>query len=59
MRNSISSNFLIKVGLNASSWVSCMQEYIEAQLKECWEEYETLNVWKIDPNTFDIHFIDA
>jgi DNA replication licensing factor MCM7 len=59
MSNIISSNFLIKVGLNASNWVSCMQAYTEAQLKECLEEYAALNVWQIDPNTFDIHFIDA
>uniref|UniRef100_A0A0E0CHQ4 DNA replication licensing factor MCM7 n=1 Tax=Oryza meridionalis TaxID=40149 RepID=A0A0E0CHQ4_9ORYZ len=33
--------------------------YSEAQLKECLEEYASLNVWQIHPNTFDIHFIDA
>ncbi|KAL0712212.1 hypothetical protein Bca4012_019190 [Brassica carinata] len=31
--------------------------YSEAQLKECLEEYAALNVWQIDPNTFDIRFI--
>lgn len=35
------------------------QGYSEAQLKECLEEYASLNVWQIHPNTFDIHFIDA
>ncbi|KAL5224692.1 hypothetical protein ABZP36_011331 [Zizania latifolia] len=33
--------------------------YSEAQLKECLEEYASLNVWQIHPSTFDIHFIDA
>lgn len=33
------------------------QGYSEAQLKECLEEYAALNVWQIDPNTFDIRFI--
>ncbi|KAF3336273.1 DNA replication licensing factor MCM7 [Carex littledalei] len=32
--------------------------YSEAQLKECLEEYASLNVWQIHPNTFDIRFID-
>ncbi|KAK6941081.1 MCM N-terminal domain [Dillenia turbinata] len=36
-----------------------MKGYIEAQLKECLEEYAALNVWQIHPNTFDIRFIDA
>jgi len=35
------------------------QGYSEAQLKECLEEYASLNVWQIHPSTFDIHFIDA
>lgn len=35
------------------------QGYSEAQLKECLEEYASLNVWQIHPDTFDIHFIDA
>lgn len=33
------------------------QGYSEAQLKECLEEYAALNVWQIDPHTFDIRFI--
>ncbi|PKA52755.1 Protein PROLIFERA [Apostasia shenzhenica] len=33
--------------------------YSEAQLNECLEEYASLNVWQIHPNTFDIRFIDA
>uniref|UniRef100_A0ACD5YJN3 Uncharacterized protein n=2 Tax=Avena sativa TaxID=4498 RepID=A0ACD5YJN3_AVESA len=33
--------------------------YSEAQLKECLEEYASLNVWQIHQTTFDIHFIDA
>ena len=36
-----------------------MQSYTEAQLKECLEEYAPLNVWQIDPNTFDIHSFDV
>ncbi|GLJ18929.1 hypothetical protein SUGI_0338540 [Cryptomeria japonica] len=43
---------------NALNWIS-RKAYTEAQLKECLEEYAALNVWQIDPNTFDIHFIDA
>lgn len=35
------------------------QGYSEAQLKECLEEYAALNVWQINPQTFDIRFIDA
>lgn len=38
-------------------WFGCKQGYSEAQLKECLEEYAALNVWQIDPNTFDIRFI--
>lgn len=43
---------------NALNWIS-RKAYTEAQLKECLEEYAALNVWQIDPNTFDIHFIDT
>ena len=38
---------------------SYWQGYSEAQLKECLEEYASLNVWQIHQTTFDIHFIDA
>ncbi|KAL0845799.1 hypothetical protein Bca101_019045 [Brassica carinata] len=41
---------------NALNWIS-RKGYSEAQLKECLEEYAALNVWQIDPNTFDIRFI--
>ncbi|KAJ7542087.1 hypothetical protein O6H91_10G089200 [Diphasiastrum complanatum] len=40
------------------NWVS-RKAYTEAQLKECLEEYAALNVWQIDPATFDIHFVDV
>ncbi|KNA09028.1 hypothetical protein SOVF_157400 [Spinacia oleracea] len=43
---------------HALNWIS-RKGYSEAQLKECLEEYATLNVWQIHPNTFDIRFIDA
>ncbi|XP_072975944.1 DNA replication licensing factor MCM7 [Typha angustifolia] len=43
---------------HALNWIS-RKGYSEAQLKECLEEYASLNVWQIHPNTFDIHFIDA
>eukprot|EP01018_Ginkgo_biloba_P008737 Gb_35205 [translate_table: standard] len=43
---------------HALNWIS-RKAYTEAQLKECLEEYAALNVWQIDPNTFDIHFIDV
>ncbi|KAK9084333.1 hypothetical protein Scep_030804 [Stephania cephalantha] len=39
---------------NALNWIS-RKGYSEAQLKECLEEYASLNVWQIHPNTFDIH----
>ncbi|KAF8392266.1 hypothetical protein HHK36_022608 [Tetracentron sinense] len=42
----------------ALNWIS-RKGYSEAQLKECLEEYAALNVWQINPNTFDIRFIDA
>jgi hypothetical protein len=48
---------LTKTGLCSN--VCEPQGYSEAQLKECLEEYASLNVWQIHPNTFDIHFIDA
>lgn len=41
---------------NALNWIS-RKGYSEAQLKECLEEYATLNVWQIDPRSFDIRFI--
>ncbi|XP_010522826.1 PREDICTED: DNA replication licensing factor MCM7 [Tarenaya hassleriana] len=41
---------------NALNWIS-RKGYSEAQLKECLEEYAALNVWQIDPHTFDIRFI--
>ncbi|KAI0511804.1 hypothetical protein KFK09_012436 [Dendrobium nobile] len=43
---------------HALNWIS-RKGYSEAQLKECLEEYASLNVWQIHPNTFDIRFIDA
>ncbi|XP_072996283.1 DNA replication licensing factor MCM7 isoform X1 [Typha latifolia] len=43
---------------HALNWIS-RKGYSEAQLKECLEEYASLNVWQIQPNTFNIHFIDA
>ncbi|XP_021837396.2 DNA replication licensing factor MCM7 [Spinacia oleracea] len=43
---------------HALNWIS-RKGYSEAQLKECLEEYATLNVWQIHPNTFDIRFIDT
>ncbi|KAK9086309.1 hypothetical protein Syun_028703 [Stephania yunnanensis] len=43
---------------NALNWIS-RKGYSEAQLKECLEEYASLNVWQIHPNSFDIRFIDA
>ncbi|KAM2672685.1 hypothetical protein EV1_008344 [Malus domestica] len=33
--------------------------YSEAQLKQCLEEYAYINVWQINPLSFDIRFIDA
>ncbi|TQD84163.1 hypothetical protein C1H46_030253 [Malus baccata] len=33
--------------------------YSEAQLKQCLEEYANINVWQINPLSFDIRFIDA
>ncbi|XP_047310748.1 DNA replication licensing factor MCM7 [Impatiens glandulifera] len=42
---------------DALNWIS-RKGYSEAQLKECLEEYASLNVWQIHPNTFDIRFID-
>ncbi|KAM1475478.1 hypothetical protein ACFX2I_031363 [Malus domestica] len=33
--------------------------YSEAQLKQCLEEYANINVWQINPISFDIRFIDA
>ncbi|ERN16747.1 DNA replication licensing factor MCM7 [Amborella trichopoda] len=42
----------------ALNWIS-RKGYSEAQLKECLEEYASLNVWQIHPNTFDIRFIDV
>ncbi|KAK9147038.1 hypothetical protein Sjap_006941 [Stephania japonica] len=39
---------------HALNWIS-RKGYSEAQLKECLEEYASLNVWQIHPNTFDIH----
>ncbi|XP_010069858.2 DNA replication licensing factor MCM7 [Eucalyptus grandis] len=43
---------------DALNWIS-RKGYSEAQLKECLEEYASLNVWQIHPQTFDIRFIDA
>ncbi|KAK9930733.1 hypothetical protein M0R45_027761 [Rubus argutus] len=43
---------------HALNWIS-RKGYSEAQLKECLEEYAALNVWQINPQTFDIRFIDA
>ncbi|XP_021805200.1 DNA replication licensing factor MCM7 isoform X1 [Prunus avium] len=43
---------------HALNWIS-RKGYSEAQLKECLEEYAALNVWQINPLTFDIRFIDA
>ncbi|KMT09959.1 hypothetical protein BVRB_5g121750 [Beta vulgaris subsp. vulgaris] len=43
---------------HALNWIS-RKGYSEAQLKECLEEYASLNVWQIHPSTFDIRFIDA
>ncbi|KAG6748399.1 hypothetical protein POTOM_048320 [Populus tomentosa] len=43
---------------HALNWIS-RKGYSEAQLKECLEEYASLNVWQIHPHTFDIRFIDA
>ena len=36
-----------------------MQGHSEAELRECMEEYASLNVWQIDPDTLAIQFIDA
>ncbi|KAF3784018.1 DNA replication licensing factor [Nymphaea thermarum] len=43
---------------HALNWIS-RKGYSEAQLKECLEEYASLNVWQIHPRTFDVRFIDA
>ncbi|KAK4765841.1 hypothetical protein SAY87_007483 [Trapa incisa] len=43
---------------SALNWIS-RKGYSEAQLKECLEEYASLNVWQIHPHSFDIRFIDA
>lgn len=42
---------------NALNWIS-RKAYTEAQLRECLEEYAILNVWQIQPDSFDIRFVD-
>ncbi|CAM6124682.1 unnamed protein product [Calypogeia fissa] len=42
---------------NALNWIS-RKAYSEAQLRECLEEYAILNVWQINPDSFDIRFVD-
>ncbi|GBG59606.1 hypothetical protein CBR_g49870 [Chara braunii] len=42
---------------DALNWIA-RKGLKEAQLKECLEEYASLNVWQINPTTLDIHFID-
>lgn len=43
---------------NALSWITAKGR-TEEQLKECLEEYASLNVWQVDPVSFDIRFLDV
>ncbi|KAI6694613.1 hypothetical protein NL676_022323 [Syzygium grande] len=59
MRHSAArTNRMSVIYSDALNWIS-RKGYSEAQLKECLEEYASLNVWQIHPQTFDIRFIDA
>eukprot|EP00897_Mesotaenium_endlicherianum_P004516 jgi/Mesen1/4092/ME000214S03275 len=43
---------------DARNWIN-KKGHSEAQLRQCLEEYASLNVWQIDPISYAIHFIDA
>ncbi|RXH84399.1 hypothetical protein DVH24_027298 [Malus domestica] len=64
LESSRNSKYISKVKIrddpvrNSTYFVSS-HGYSEAQLKECLEEYANINVWQINPPSFDIRFIDA